>query len=52
MNGHTFVGDELEREEAQSYIDLIYEVADGFVSIAVMQDNGCDAAIEGRDKGA
>ena len=38
MNGHTFVGDELEREEAQSYIDLIYEVADGFVSIAVMQD--------------
>ncbi|MEO9684551.1 MAG: CoA transferase [Tateyamaria sp.] len=38
MNGHTFVGDELEREEAQSYIDLIYEVANGFVSIAVMQD--------------
>ena len=38
MNGHTFVGDELEREEAQSYIDLIYEVADGFISIAVMQD--------------
>lgn len=38
MNGHTFVGDELEREEAQSYIDLIYEVKDGFVSIAVMQD--------------
>ena len=38
MNGHTFVGDELEREEAQSYIDLIYEVSDGFVSIAVMQD--------------
>ena len=38
MNGHTFVGDELEREEAQSYIDLIYEVQDGFISIAVMQD--------------
>ena len=38
MNGHTFVGDEFEREEAQSYIDLIYEVKDGFVSIAVMQD--------------
>ena len=38
MNGHTFVGDELEREEAQSYIDLIYEVKDGFISIAVMQD--------------
>lgn len=38
MNGHTFVGDEMDREEAQSYIDLIYEVGDGFVSIAVMQD--------------
>lgn len=38
MNGHTFVGDELAREEAQSFIDLIYEVADGFVSVAVMQD--------------
>ena len=38
MNGHTFVGDELEREEAQSYIDLIYQVSDGFISIAVMQD--------------
>ena len=38
MNGHTFVGDELAREEAQSYIDLIYQVADGYLSIAVMQD--------------
>jgi len=38
MGGHTFVGDELETEVAQSYIDLIYETADGYVSIAVMQD--------------
>ena len=38
MGGHTFVGDEMKREEAQSFIDLIYEVADGYVSIAVMQD--------------
>lgn len=38
MNGHTFVGDELAHEEAQSFIDLIYEVADGHVSVAVMQD--------------
>ena len=52
MNGHTFVGDELEREEAQSYIDLIYEVKDGFVSIAVMQDKqwqGFCAAVNRRD---
>ena len=38
MNGHTFVGDELEKEESQSFIDLIYEVVDGFLSISVMQD--------------
>jgi crotonobetainyl-CoA:carnitine CoA-transferase CaiB-like acyl-CoA transferase len=38
MNGHTFVGDELEKEEAQSFFDLIYKVKDGYVTIAVMQD--------------
>lgn len=38
MGGHTFIGDEMEREEAQSFIDLIYEVEDGYISVAVMQD--------------
>ncbi|MEL6978787.1 MAG: CoA transferase [Pseudomonadota bacterium] len=38
MGARTFIGDEPEREEAQSYIDLIYEVADGYVSVAAMQD--------------
>ena len=38
MGGHTFVGDELGHETAQSYIDLIYETNDGYISIAVMQD--------------
>jgi len=37
MNGHTFVGDELEKETAQSFIDLIYETQDGFISVAVMR---------------
>lgn len=37
MGGHTFVGDELEQEVAQSYIDLIYETADGYISVAVMR---------------
>lgn len=49
MNGHTFVGDELEKEEAQSFFDLIYKVRDGYVSIAVMQDKhwrGFAAAID------
>ena len=38
MGGHTFIGDELEIEEAQSWIDLIYETQDGHMSVAVMQD--------------
>ncbi len=37
MGGHTFVGDELPTETAQSYIDLIYETADGFISVAAFR---------------
>ncbi len=37
MGGHTFVGDEMEREMAQSWIDLIYETKDGYISVAVMR---------------
>ena len=47
MGGHTVVGDELERETAQSFIDLIYETREGFISVAVQSDkewfNICDA---------
>lgn len=38
MGGHTFVGDECRTEAAQSFIDLIYETKDGYISVAVMQD--------------
>ncbi|MEO0620000.1 MAG: CoA transferase [Pseudomonadota bacterium] len=37
MGGHTFVGDELETERAQSFIDLIYETADGYISVAAFR---------------
>lgn len=37
MGGHTFVGDELETETAQSFIDLIYETADGYMSVAAFR---------------
>lgn len=37
MGGHTFVGDEFKQEVAQSFIDLIYETKDGFMSVAVMR---------------
>ncbi len=38
MGGHTFIGDELEKETAQSYIDLIYETQDSYISVAVVAD--------------
>ena len=38
MGGHTFVGEESERERAQSWIDLIYETRDGFITVAVNQN--------------
>lgn len=38
MGGHTFVGDEMQVERAQSFIDLIYHTRDGFVSIAIQQN--------------
>ncbi|MEM6660734.1 MAG: CoA transferase [Pseudomonadota bacterium] len=37
MGGHTFVGDELEQETAQSFIDLIYQSADGYLSVAAFR---------------
>lgn len=38
MGGHTFIGDELSTETAQSYIDLVYETKDGYISVAVVAD--------------
>ena len=37
MGGHTFVGNELESETAQSFIDLIYETSDGYLSCAAFR---------------
>ena len=38
MSEHTFVGAQSERERAQSWIDLIYETRDGFITVAVNQN--------------
>ena len=38
MSGQTFVGEEAPQEEAQSFIDLIYETTDGYISVAVQSD--------------
>jgi crotonobetainyl-CoA:carnitine CoA-transferase CaiB-like acyl-CoA transferase len=38
MGSQTFVGDELPQQEAASFIDLIYETADEYISAAVQTD--------------
>ena len=52
MGAHTFVGDELERETSQSFIDLIYETQDGYISVAVQSNKewaALCAALEKRE---
>jgi len=52
MGSQTFVGEEWPQEAAQSFIDLIYETADGYISVAVQSDRewaGLCAAIERPD---
>ena len=38
MSSQTFVDTDVDQQEAQSFIDLIYETADGYVSVAVQSD--------------
>lgn len=38
MGSQTFVGEEIPQQHAASFIDLIYETADGYLSVAVQQD--------------
>src|SRR5271165_1811953 len=38
MGGQTFVGDEPERQEAASFFDLIYDTADGYMTVAALTD--------------
>lgn len=38
MGGHTFVGREIAHETAQSFIDLVYETEDGYITVAVQSD--------------
>lgn len=49
MNGHTFVGDEMEKEESQSFHDLIYQVKDGYLTISIMQDKHWEALAHATD---
>ena len=38
MGSQTFVGEDRPQQEAQSFIDLVYETADGYMTVSVMTD--------------
>ena len=50
MGGHTFVGDELPKETAQSFIDLVYETRTDFITVAVNNDKQWRNLIRAFDK--
>ncbi len=50
MGSHTFVGDEFPQADAASFIDLIYEIADGYISAAVKTDREWAALTRALDR--
>ncbi|HYW03303.1 MAG TPA: CaiB/BaiF CoA-transferase family protein [Gammaproteobacteria bacterium] len=49
MGGQTFVDREISQQRAASFIDLIYETADGYVSVAVQSDREWQALARALD---
>ena len=43
MSSQTFVDADIDQQEAQSFIDLIYQTADGYISVAVQSDKEWEA---------
>ena len=50
MGSQTFVGAEIPQQRAASFIDLIYETADGYISVAVQSDKEWAALTRALDK--
>ena len=50
MGSQTFVGDELPQAEAASFIDLIYQTDDGYISVAVQTDREWTALTRALDR--
>jgi len=50
MGGHTFAGHEPKEERAQSFIDLIYETKDGYISVAVQSNKEWSGLCRAFDK--
>ena len=50
MGSQTFVNGEIPQQEAQSFIDLIYQTADGYIAVSVMTDKQWKAAAEAMER--
>lgn len=50
MGSQTFVGDELPQQDAASFIDLIYQTEDGYISVAVQTDREWTALTRALDR--
>ncbi len=50
MGGQTFVGEKVSEQRAASFIDLIYETKDGYLSVAAMSDKEWAALTRALDK--
>lgn len=50
MGSQTFIGDEFPQAEAASFIDLIYETTDGYISVAVQTDRQWRALTRALDR--
>lgn len=50
MGSQTFVDGNVPQQEAQSFIDLIYETADGYMTLSLMTDGQWRAAAEAMER--
>jgi len=50
MGSQTFVEGNIPQQEAQSFIDLIYETADGYITVSLMTDRQWKAAAEAMER--
>ena len=50
MESQTMVDHAISQQHAQSFIDLIYETADGYISVAVQQDKEWEALAHALDR--
>jgi len=50
MGSQTFVDGNIAQQDAQSFIDLIYETADGYITVSLMTDRQWRAAAEAMER--